>query len=268
MKKLLPLVFSLISMTVIAQDMTKMMAALETSPSLEIKATSIKMGKEARPALTAYINASPDKVEKEWLKLVEDECQCDLKKSKGIYEGFGVRMATISGETLTVYTRVEEDEAGARLDVVVDFGGKFLTDKDTPTEAGKMRTFLRGFMKTFYVGWYEDVIEDERKEADKVAKDHEKIVKEGEKISKEIDSAHSDITKASEAITSAEKDIADLEVKIKELNTQIEKSKADISTFQKQAEKNAEAEAVKRAEVDAKNAQVEALKQSANSIKQ
>ena len=130
----------------------KMIAAMMDSPNMEIEATTVKIKKNTRPALTAYVNGDAGKVEKDWMKRLEDECQCSFKKSKGFYEAVGVRLPSISVETVSLFTRVEEDEEGARMDVIVDFGGKFLSDSDSPEEAAKMRSFMGQHMREFYCG--------------------------------------------------------------------------------------------------------------------
>lgn len=268
MKRLVAFTFALcIGLFTQAQIEEQMLGQLQDAPSVEVSTTTIKFQKENRPAYTAYINAEPAKVEKAWAAHMAEKCQCDFKKKKGTYEGIAIRLPEVTVETISVFSMIEEDEKGARLDVLVDMGVSWMNDKMNPAESAKMKAMVEGFVRNFYVGWYETVLKDQRKSLDKQTKAYDKVVKEGEKLAKGISKNTENITKAEEAIIKAEKDIVDLQAKMEELKGSIEQYKGEIASLEKQAAANTEAQAAEKVKVDAQNEVVEKLKKSADSLK-
>ena len=250
-----------------AQQDDRMLEQLQEAPSVSVSQTNIKFQKENRPAFTAYVNADAAKVEKAWSDYIGEQCQCDFKKKKGVYQGIAVHLPSVTVETISLYSQIEEDEKGARLDVLVDLGVVWLNEKNNPTESAKLKSMIEGFVRNFYVGWYEDVLKDQRKVLDKQTKSYEKVVKEGEKLVKDIEKNTENITKSEEAIAKAEKDIADLQAKMEELKGSIEQYKTQISSLEKQVETNKGTIAEEKAKLDAQNGVVEKLKKSADSLK-
>ena len=76
--------------------------------------------------------------------------RCSTYSSKGFLQSLGVSVPTVSIETLSLFTRVEDDNTGAQIDVAIDFGGSFMSDGNTPTEATKMRGLMTSYLKDFY----------------------------------------------------------------------------------------------------------------------
>ncbi|NNE55198.1 MAG: hypothetical protein HKN32_04210, partial [Flavobacteriales bacterium] len=134
-----------------ASQNTKVIDALVDEPNMTIETTSVKLNKTLQPALTVYVNGDKGSVEKAWVAKLEKECNCDLDRSKGFYQASGVVFPVVSLETLSVYTQIEEDEKGAKLNLLADFGGKFMSQADTPTEATKFKALINNFLKQFYV---------------------------------------------------------------------------------------------------------------------
>jgi len=250
-----------------SQDEDKMVEAMMEAPEIKIKSTSVKIQKESHPALTVHVNGDASDLEKGWKKYLSNQCDCDLKKEKGFLQSLGVSVPSVSIETLSLFTRVENDDTGAQIDVAIDFGGRFMSDGDTPTEATKMRGLMTSYLKEFYGEQYEDVIRDQQKAHDKLAKEHGKLIKAGEKLQKLIGNENNDISKAESGTIKAEKDIADLQAKLIELAAEIEQSKAEIERLEKEVKKNEAVGVAKKEEVDAQKAIVDDLQKQANSIK-
>ncbi len=249
------------------QDEAKMLEALQVKPSIEVKQTSTKFQKENRPAFTAYINANPDEVGKAWEQYVHDKCQCDFKKKKGVYSAVAIKLPEITVETISLFSTIEEDEKGARLDVFVDLGVAFMNTKNNPEESAKMEAMISHFVRGFYVGWYDEVLKDQRKLAEKTTKEYEKVLKEGEKLTKEISKNSETIQKSEADITKAEKEIVDLQAKMDELRGTIEQSKSQIISLEKQVEDNTKLAASEKAKVEAQSQVVERLKANADAIR-
>ena len=250
-----------------AQDEAKMLEALQNKPSVEVKETTTKFRKDNRPAFTAYINAEPSKVEKAWADYVSTRCQCDFKKKKGVYEAVAIRLPEVTVETISLFSVVEEDEKGARLDVLVDLGVSYLSSKSNSTEAAKMSNMVEEFVRGFYVGWYDTVLKDQRKILDKSTKVYDGVVKEGVKLEKNISKNTESIQKSEEAIIKAEKDIVDLQAKMEQLRGAIDQANSEITSLQKQVEANSKTAAAEKVKVEAQNQVVESLKKNADAIR-
>ena len=266
MKALLTVLFVSIAFVSFSQDEDKTIAAMMEAPEIKIKSTSVKIQKESRPALTALVNGEAVDIEKGWKKYLSNQCDCALKKEKGFLQSLGVSIPAVSLETVSIFTRVEDDNTGAQIDVAIDFGGRFMSDGNTPAEATKMRGLMTSYLKDFYGEQYADMIRDQQKTHDKLAKEHGKLIKAGEKLQKLIGNENNDISRAESGTIKAEKDIADLQAKLIELAAEIEQSKAEIERLEKEVKKN-EAEGIaKKEEVDAQKAIVDDLQKQANSI--
>lgn len=267
MKALFTFLLVTVSIFAFAQNEDKMVEAMMTAPGMDIKSTSVKIQKESRPALTVHVNGDAGDIEKSWKKYLADQCDCDLKKDKGFLQSLGVSIPAVSIETVSVFTRVEGDDTGAQIDVAVDFGGKFLSDGETPTEASNMRNLLKSYLKDFYGKQYDDVISDQEKARDKLSKEHDKLVKEGEKLQKSIQGEKDDISKAEETTTKSEQEINDLQQKVVELKAEMDQSKAEIERLEKEVKKNEAVTTAKSEEVKAQAAKVDALRKQADAVK-
>lgn len=266
MKALFTVLCISIAFVSFSQDEDKMVEAMMTAPGMKIESTSVKIQKESRPALAVHVNGDAGDIEKGWKKYLARQCDCDLKKEKSFLQSLGVSVPAVSLETVSIFTRVEDDNTGAQIVVAIDFGGKFMSDGDTPNEASNMRGIMTRYLKEFYGGQYEDVIRDQQKAHDKLAKEHGKLIKEGEKLQKLIGNENNDISKAESGTIKAEKDIADLQAKLIELAAEIEQSKSEIDRLQKEVKKNEAVGVAKKEEVDAQKAIVNDLQKQANSI--
>ncbi|MFT5183190.1 MAG: hypothetical protein ACI84C_000314 [Flavobacteriales bacterium] len=259
--------FLSLGLSLFAQDEAKMLGALQDKPSIEVNETTTKFRKENRPAFTVYINAEPGKVEKAWAGYVKAKCQCDFKKKNGVYEALAIHLSEVTIETISLFSVVEEDEKGARLDVLVDLGVTYLSSKNNSDEASKMSNMVEQFVRGFYVGWYDTVLKNQRKVLDKSTKVYDGVVKDGEKLVKNISKNTEGIQKSEEAIIKAEKDIVDLQAKMDELRGAIEQSKSEIVNLEKQVQANTEMVAAEKVKVEAQRQVIESLKQNADAIK-
>lgn len=250
----------------IAQD-EAVISALETAPQMSVEQNDIKFQKSNNKAFTAYVKSEPGDLEKAWKSFVSDKYGADLKKSKGMLQGEAVQMPGISEFTVNFFTLIEADEKGARMDVLMSIGDKFVSQSTFPTEAMNIQKMMRTFLHDFYVEQYDEVIESQRKEHDKLSKAVDKLTKEGEKLVKSSEGKASDIEKAEEEIIKTEKLIADSQVKIEQLKADIVNYKNEIEQLKKEQENNAQETKKATEQLEKKTQRIERLKQNADSIK-
>jgi methyl-accepting chemotaxis protein len=250
----------------IAQD-DAVITALETAPQMSVEQSNIKFQKKPTTAFTAYVKSSSDDVEKAWKSFISDKYGVDLKKSKGALMGEAVQMPGVSEFTVNFFTMIETDEKGARMDVLMSIGDKFVASNTFPTETGNIQKMIRTFLHDFYVTQYDEVIEDQRKEQEKLTKSMDKLVKEGEKLVKNTEGKEADILKAEENITKTEKLIADSQVKIEQLKADIENYRKEIEQLKKETENNTKAAEEVSAKVAKQAERIDRLKRNADSIK-
>jgi len=250
----------------IAQD-DAVITALETAPQLSVEQNDIKFQKKPTTAFTAYVKSSPDDLEKAWKSFIDDKYGVDLKKSKGALMGEAVQMPGVSEFTVNLFTMIETDEKGARMDVLMSIGDKYVASNTFPTEAGNIQKMMRVFLHDFYVSQYDEVIDDQRKEQEKLTKSMDKLIKEGEKLVKTTEGKEADIVKAEENITKTEKLIADSQVKIEQLKADIENYRKEIEQLKKAKETNTKETEEMSAKVAKQAERIDLLKRNADSIK-
>lgn len=255
-----------VSAVVLAQD-EAVISALETAPQMSVEQNNIKFQKSQNTAFTAYVKSEPGDLEKAWKSFVSDKYGANLKKSKGMLQGEAVQMPGISEFTVNFFTMIESDEKGARMDVLMSIGDKFVSQSTFPTEAMNIQKMMRSFLHDFYVEQYDEVIESQRKEHDKLSKAVDKLTKEGEKLVKNTEEKESDIVKAEEEITKTEKLIADSQVKIEQLKADIVNYRNEIEQLKKEQESNLEETKEMSEQLTKKAQRIERLKQNADSIK-
>lgn len=255
-----------VSAVVLAQD-EALISALETAPQMSVEQNNIKFQKSQNTAFTAYVKSEPADLEKAWKSFVSDKYGADLKKSKGMLQGEAVQMPGISEFTVNFFTVIESDEKGARMDVLMSIGDKFVSQSTFPTEAMNIQKMMRSFLHDFYVEQYDEVIESQRKEHDKLSKAVDKLTKEGEKLVKNTEGKESDIVKAEEEITKTEKLIADSQVKIEQLKADIVNYRNEIEQLKKEKESNVQETQEMSEQLKKKAQRIERLKQNADSIK-
>ncbi len=244
-----------------------MRAGLRDNLDFSIDDTRTKYNKESRPSFQANFYSEEKAVEKAWQDFISKKCDCDFKKEKGFYQAVGIRLPEITAETITLISVTEKTNDGASLDVMIDYGGRFMGEGGDKGEVQALKSMMTAFMKEFYVGWYEEVISDEEKEHGKLNKDYEKSVKAGEKLAKNIEGKHSDINKAEENILKAEQEILNLQHKMEELKVQIENDKKEIENLEQEVISNTKVIEEKKAIADEKAKDVEKLKASSANVK-
>lgn len=265
--KLYLLIFTiLMTSAAFAQD-EKIVESLGERPAMTFSENDIQVKKESVNAYTAYVKGSADQVEKRFKKFMKDNYSVDFKKSKGMLAAEETKIAMITQDVVYLFAIIESDEKGARMDVMLRMGGKYLTDKSFPTESGKLRSMLNTFLHDFYVAQYDDVLASQRKEQDKLNKEVEKMIKEGEKLAKSESGKESDITKAEENIVKTEQLIVDSQAKIEQLKADIENYKKDIEQLKKDQMENAKKVEEGKKVVEAKGKKIEKLKQNADAIR-
>lgn len=255
-----------VSAVVLAQD-EAVISALETAPQMSVEQNNIKFQKSQNTAFTAYVKSESADLEKAWKSFVSDKYGADLKKSKGMLQGEAVQMPGISEFTVNFFTMIESDEKGARMDVLMSIGDKFVSQSTFPTEAMNIQKMMRSFLHDFYIEQYDEVIESQRKEHDKLSKAVDKLTKEGEKLVKNTEGKESDIVKAEKEITKTEKLIADSQVKIEQLKADIVNYKNEIEQLKKEKESNVQETQEMSEKLKKKAQRIERLKQNADSIK-
>lgn len=265
--KLLILSALLFGSTVLVAQDDAVIAALETAPQLSVEQNSVKFQKQQSTAFSSYVKSTADDLEKAWKSFIADKYGVDLKKSKGVLMGEAVQMPGISEFTVNFFTMIETDEKGARVDVLMSIGDKFVASNTFPTETGNIQKMMRTFLHDFYVDQYDEVIEDQRKEQEKLSKSMDKLVKEGEKLVKNTEGKEADILKAEENITKTEKLIADSQIKIEQLKADIENYKKEIEQLKKETETNTKEAEEMSAKVAKQTERIDRLKRNADSIK-
>ncbi|MGB1032583.1 MAG: hypothetical protein ACPGWM_08200 [Flavobacteriales bacterium] len=265
--KLFLIIFSiLMTSAAFAQD-EKIVDSLGERPEMTFSENDIQVKKESVNAYTAYIKGESGQLEKEWKKFMKDNYSVDFKKSKGMLSAEEAKIAIITQDVVYLYTVIAEDEKGARMDVMLRMGGKYLTDKDFPVESGKLRSILNTFLHDFYVEQYDNVLSAQRKEQDKLNKEVDKMVREGEKLMKSESSKESDIKKAEENIVKTEQLIVDSNAKIEQLKVDIENYKKDIEQLKKDQVNNAKKVEEGKKVAAEKAKKIEKLKQNADAIR-
>lgn len=241
--------------------------ALVNGPAIAPEQTTAKLNKQPTPAFTLYLHASEDLVEKQWKQFVSTRYNCEFKKERKHYQALDLRMLDVADGTVSLYSVVRTDESGARLDVFVQSGTRFLESGQFAVECAKMENVLESFARLLYVEVYDQVLEDERKEHSKEIKDMEKLTKEGEKLDKETASSNDEVSKASEDITDNEQDIAALRLKIEELRLKIDAAEAELKRLEGEKAVNDKARKAQEALVQKRAARIEALKQRADAMR-
>lgn len=255
----------LLSAGLFAQD--ERMEALVKGPDLTIDQTMVKMKKQARPAFTLYLFADEKDVDKQWKSFVSIRYSAELRKSKKHDEALNIRMADVAEGTVSLYSRVDKDEKGARLDVFLQIGSSFIDNASHPEEAAKLRNVIDAFARELYVGVYAEALDDERKEHGKVAKDFEKLEKDLQKLDKSIGGSEKDVAEAEKEISEAEQKIKELRLKVQEERLKIEAAKKELAEYQKDRTKVSEVHRAKKAEFDEGNNRIERLKANGDGLK-
>ncbi len=257
----------LMNFATFAQKEEKVLEALHKPITISVKETSIKINKENHPVFTTYIAADAKDVSKNWKKYFEEKFSIEFEKEKGFYKALNVKIPSLTQETVNLIGRIEEDENGARLDMALDFGTKFLSEKDEPEVAAKFKNMITTFVNEYYVGWFDQVLSKERKKVAKAEKELEKAIKTDENLTKDIEGKEKDAAKAEENIVKSEKEIADLKAKIENLKADITKYKAEKEALISEKEKQKEVIEAKRKAVEEMQKQLESLKANADKIK-
>ena len=252
-------------LTANAQD--KVVEALAEQPQMTVTTNDVALKKDEVNAYTAYVKASPDRWEKEWKAFMKDFHNVEMKKSKGILAAEETKIVSITQDIVYLYTKISKDEEGARMDVMLRMGGKYVDDSAFPAESAKLRSIVNKFLHDFFVQLYDDVIDDQRKEQDKLTKEYEKMVKAGEKLMKETEGKEEDIVKAEETIVKTEKLIADSQIKIEQLKADIENYRKEIESLKKQQEENKTSQGEAQTKVNDQAKRIEKLKQNADAIR-
>lgn len=250
-----------------AQEDSKMMESLKKPLDVTVTETSVKFQKETIKAFTVYIHADAKKVEKKWKEVYGAKYACEFEKEKGAFIARNIKMSDITNESVNLIGMIEEDESGCKLDVAVDLGTAYITEKTHSTESSKIKNSVKNFTNDFYVGWYDSVIADERKDFEKSEKEHSKLIKEGEKLTKSIEGQNGKITKAEETIVKSEQQIADLKLKMEELKVDIENYRTEITKLETDIENNIKAAAEQKEKVEKKRAELDKLKSNADRLK-
>lgn len=260
MKQLLLTLTVLFATTALFAQEKEIQQALLNGPSLRVEQTTAKLNKQPQAAFTMYLNAEAGQVEKQWATFVNTRYNCEFKKARKHYEALNIRMLDVAEGTVSLYSKVADDERGARLDVFVLSGTRYLESGEFPGESTKMTQVMESFARALYVKVYDEVLEDERKE-------HGKMVKELEKLDKELAGQDSNITKATEGVTDAEQDIKQLQLKIEQLNLEIENAKAEIKRLESERAANEKARTAQDTLVREKASRIDRLKANADGMR-
>lgn len=241
--------------------------ALVNGPKIAPEQTTSKLNKQPTPAFTLYLYASEDLVEKQWKQFISTRYNCDFKKERKHYQALDIRMLDVAEGTVSLFSAVRSDEQGARLDVFVQSGTRFLESGQFAVECAKMENVLESFARMLYVEVYDQVLEEERKEHQKESKELEKLTKEGEKLAKETTSSNEEVSKAAEGITENEQDIAQLRLKIEELRLKIDAAESELRQLETEKAANDKATRAQEALVQKRAGRIEALKQKADGMR-
>lgn len=267
MKQLLLTLTVLFATTALFAQEKEIQQALLNGPSLRVEQTTAKLNQQPQAAFTMYLNAEAGQVEKQWATFVNTRYNCEFKKARKHYEALNIRMLDVAEGTVSLYSKVADDERGARLDVFVLSGTRYLESGEFPGESTKMTQVMESFARALYVEVYDEVLEDERKEHGKMVKELEKLDKQGEKLDKELAGQDSDITKATEGVTDAEQDIKQLQLKIEQLNLEIENAKAEIKRLESERAANEKARTAQDTLVREKASRIDRLKANADGMR-
>jgi len=267
MKKIVLLAFVvLMNVVSFAQKEEKILDALRKPIDISVKETSIKFNKENHPVFTTYIAADSKDVSKKWEKYFEEKYTIKFAKDKDVLKAESVKLPTITVETVNLIGLVSEDENGSRLDMGLDFGTKYLSEKDDPETAVKFKAMITSFVNEYYVGWYEHILEQERKKVGKAEKELSKAIKTEEGLVKDIEGKEKDKVKAEENIVKSEQQIADLGAKIEMLKADIITYIAEAEALKSEKEKQVEVVKAQKKIVEEMQKQVELLKANADKI--
>ncbi|MEO0403482.1 MAG: hypothetical protein AAF193_01285 [Bacteroidota bacterium] len=267
MKTKISLLVMALLMVVTASAQDKVVEALAEKPQMTVTTNDVALKKEEVNAYTAYVKADPNLLEKEWKSFMKEFHNVEMKNSKGVLAAEETKIVSITQDIVYLYTKISKDEEGARMDVMLRMGGKYVDDSAFPNESAKLRAIVNKFLHDFYVQLYDDVIDDQRKEQDKLTKEYEKMVKAGEKLVKESEGKEADIAKAEENIIKTEKLIADSQIKIEQLKADIENYKKEIENLKKEQEDNKTSQGEAQTKVDEQGKRIEKLKQNADAIR-
>ena len=267
MKQLLITFTVLFATLALSAQEEQIQQALLNGPRLRVEQTTAKLNKQSQAAFTLHLDAQAGQVEKQWAAFVHDRYKCQFKKVRKHYEALNIRMLDVAEGTVSLYSKVADDERGARLDVFVLSGARYLESGEFPGESAKMTQVMESFARALYVEVYDELLEDERKEQGKMVKELEKLDKQGEKLDKELAGQASDVTKATEGVTDAEQDIKQLQLKIEQLNLEIENAKAEIKRLESERAANEKARAAQNTLVREKASRIDRLKANADGMR-
>ena len=245
----------------------QILEALLNGPTLRVEQTSAKLDKQSKAAFTMYLNVEPGQVEKQWVGFVNSRYNCEVKKARKYHESLNIQMPDVMEGTVSLYSMVADDQRGARLDVFVLSGTRYLESGEFPGESAKMTQVMEVFARALYVEVYDELLDDERKEHGKMVKELEKLDKQGEKLDKELTGQDADMTKATEGIADAEDEIVQLQRKIEQFNQEIAQAQAEISRLEGERALNGEAREAQFARVREKANRIEKLQANADGMR-
>ena len=212
------------------------------APSFEVEPGSTKWQKQQMETHSFFVNGDKGDVEKALENYFKDKYKIEFSKMKGMNAAEGVVLNDVINETGTLAFKVDGENGGSRVSVLMDLGGKALNHKEHPQASASLRALLRGFNKEFTMEEYDNVIGNQEKVLGKEEKSYEKLVKEGEKIVSNTD-------KNTKEIADSEQEIKDLEAKIENLKKEIEQLKKDKENNLKEQERQKKAVEAQKAKV-------------------
>jgi hypothetical protein len=212
--------------------------ALMNTPFIAFEEVPLSFRDKTAPATGILITSDQDSYAKEWKNWLKTKYGLECKKVSGFYSSPQVLISEWSSDSLFLHYKIDKDGDAARLWVILEKKGVFLSSATNADEIMKMKASLTTHIKDFYVRYYDEKISDQQRYYDLQVNDLDKLNRKHEKL-------HAEIKSNKETVAKYEDKIRDSESAISESESKVKLSNAELQNYQKaeeQAQKEVDAQ--------------------------
>ncbi len=213
-------VFTFVSQLIYAQP-DRYATALMNIPFIVFEEQQINFRETVHPSIGILVTADMKDYSKDWKNWLKAQIGQDSRSTSGYYSAMNVIMSSVSPDSINIHYGLSKDGDAVRLNILVDKGGVFFSEKDHPELISKLKASVSGQVKSFYIKYYDEKIADQQKHYDKSLKEMSKLKKKQDKYASSLVKRNKNIDKAEDEMRSANSKVKDSEAKIKLLNAQL-----------------------------------------------
>lgn len=231
----------------------KLVAALTTTPIIEVKEQDTEFRNQVRPAFVVFVLADESDFEKDWKNYMLSACGIELKRSSGYLEALKVKIAAWSNDSLNLYSRIGGDADGVKLTVHVENNTHFIHSGVDSAVATNVKSTIHRQVKEFYIKQYDNLAAWQQRNYERQMKDLEKLQVEEEKLRKEILDNESAINKSRQTISELSSKQMDNDNAVHSTKQELEFEKKELDNLKRDLDLNVQKVNAKQKEYDQLN---------------